>query len=52
MESPMTIRFVEEDNGKLLVIHVGGWLVKTNCEQFVPAFERLIQQNGMTETCA
>ena len=42
----MTIRFVEENNGKLLAVHVSGKLVKTDYEQFVPAFERLLQQHG------
>lgn len=42
----MTIQLNEENNGKLLVIHVSGKLVKADYEQFVPEVERLVRQNG------
>ena len=32
----MTIQLNEENNGKLLVIHVSGKLVKADHERFVP----------------
>jgi len=42
----MTIQLNEEDDGKLLVVHVGGKLVKEDYAQFVPEFERLLRQHG------
>ncbi len=42
----MTIQLNEENNGKLLVIHVSGKLVKADYEQFVPEVERLVRQHG------
>ena len=30
----------------MLAIHVSGKLAKTDCEHFVPEFERLVQQHG------
>ncbi|MGA7951291.1 MAG: STAS/SEC14 domain-containing protein [Thiobacillaceae bacterium] len=42
----MPIQLTEEDNGKLLTIHVSGKLVKDDYADFVPAFERLVRQHG------
>jgi hypothetical protein len=42
----MSITFNEENNGKVLVIHVSGKLVKTDYDQFVPEFDRLVRQHG------
>jgi hypothetical protein len=43
----MPIQLNEENNGKLLVIHVSGKLVKNDYTDFVPAFERFVKQHGM-----
>jgi SpoIIAA-like len=45
-EFPMTIQLNEENNGELLTIHVTGKLIKDDYAEFVPAFERLVQQHG------
>jgi hypothetical protein len=45
-ESPMPIQLNEENNGKLLAIHISGKLVKDDYADFVPAFERLVRQHG------
>ncbi len=42
----MPIELNEEDNGKLLTIHVSGKLVRDDYTDFVPAFERLVRQHG------
>lgn len=42
----MTIKLNEENNGKLLVIHVSGTLNKDDYTVFVPAFERLVKEHG------
>jgi hypothetical protein len=42
----MTIQLNEENNGKLLTIHVTGKLIKDDYAEFVPAFERLVRQHG------
>ncbi len=42
----MPIQLNEENNGKLLTVHVSGKLVKGDYTDFVPAFERLVQQHG------
>ena len=42
----MPIQLNEENDGTMLVIHVSGKLVKTDYEQFVPEFERLVRQHG------
>ncbi len=42
----MAIRLNEEDNGRLLAIQVSGKLAKDDYSEFVPAFERLVQQHG------
>ena len=42
----MAIEFNEENDGKLLVIHVSGKLAKADYEHFVPEFERLVRQHG------
>lgn len=41
----MTLRLNEENNGKLLTIHVTK-LIKDDYAEFVPTFERLVQQHG------
>ena len=42
----MPIQLNEENNGKLLAVHVSGKLVKDDYADFVPVFERLVQQHG------
>lgn len=42
----MTIQLKEENDGKLLTIRVTGKLIKDDYAEFVPAFERLVQQHG------
>lgn len=42
----MSIQLKEENNGKLLVVHVSGKLIKADYEHFVPEVERLIRQHG------
>ena len=42
----MPIQLKEENDGKILVVHVKGKLVKADYEHFVPEFERLVQQHG------
>ena len=42
----MAIRLNEENGGKLLHVQVGGKLEKTDYEQFVPEFERLVRIHG------
>ena len=42
----MPIQLNEENGGKILVVRVSGKLVKTDYEDFVPEFERLLQQHG------
>jgi len=42
----MTIQLNEENDGKVLVVHVSGKLVKADYEQFGPEVERLIRQHG------
>lgn len=42
----MAIQLNEENNGKLLTIHVSGNLIKDDYAEFVPAFEPLVQQHG------
>ncbi len=42
----MSIQLNEEYDGKVLVVHVSGKLVKADYEQFVPEVERLIRQHG------
>ncbi len=42
----MPIQLNEENNGKLLVLHVSGKMVKDDYTDFVPAFERLVRQHG------
>jgi hypothetical protein len=42
----MAILLDEENNGAMLVVHVSGKLLKTDYEQFVPEFERLVLQHG------
>ena len=42
----MTIQLIEENGGKLLVVHVSGKLVKADYDRFVPEFERLVRQHG------
>jgi hypothetical protein len=42
----MPIQLNEENNGKLLAVHVSGKLVKADYEQFVPEFEQLVRKHG------
>lgn len=42
----MPIQLKEENDGKTLVVHVSGKLVKADYEHFVPEFERLSRQHG------
>ena len=42
----MPIQVIEEDDGKIVVIHVSGKLGKGDYQQFVPEFERLVRRNG------
>jgi len=42
----MAIQLNEENNGKLLTVRVTGKLIKDDYAEFVPAFERLLQQHG------
>ena len=42
----MSIQFTEENDGKVLVIHVSGKLAKADYEHFVPEVERLVRQHG------
>jgi hypothetical protein len=42
----MPIQFKEESNGKILIVHVSGKLVKEDYARFVPEFERLVKLNG------
>jgi SpoIIAA-like len=42
----MPIQLSEEAGGKVLVVHVTGKLVKSDYEQLVPEFERLVRQHG------
>jgi hypothetical protein len=42
----MPIQLTEENEGKILVVHVSGKLAKADYVQFVPEFERLIRQHG------
>jgi len=47
----MTIQLNEEYGGKVLAVHVSGKLAKSDYEQFVPEFERLVRQHGMAIFC-
>jgi len=42
----MPIQFSEENGGKVFVVHVSGKLEKSDYENFVPEFERLVVQHG------
>ena len=42
----MPIQFDEENDGKILDIHVSGKLVKADYADFVPKFERLLRLHG------
>ena len=42
----MPIQLDEENDGKVLVLHVSGKLVRADYERFVPEFERLVRQHG------
>ena len=42
----MPIQFHEENDGKILVVHVSGKLEKADYEYLVPEFERLVRQHG------
>ena len=47
----MSIQFNAESGGNILTIHVSGKLAKSDYEEFVPEFERLVRQHGMAEFC-
>ncbi len=42
----MPIQINEENGGKVLAVHVSGKLVKSDYENFVPEFERLVREHG------
>jgi hypothetical protein len=42
----MPIKFEDEDEGKVLAIHVNGKLTIADYVYFAPEFERLVQLNG------
>lgn len=42
----MSITFNEENDGKILVIHVTGRLVKKDYVQLIPKFEQLVERHG------
>ena len=42
----MPIQVSEENGGKLLVVNISGKVVKSDYDEFVPEFERLIKLNG------
>lgn len=42
----MPIQLTEENDGKILVIHVSGKLLTADYSQFVPEFDRLVQKHG------
>jgi SpoIIAA-like len=42
----MPIQLSEENGGTVLAVHVSGKLVKSDYEQFVPEFDRLVRQHG------
>lgn len=42
----MSIRLEQENDGKLLVLHVSGTLTSADYELLAPQFERLIAQHG------
>lgn len=42
----MPIQLSEENDGKIIVVHVSGKLAKADYEQFMPEFERLVQVHG------
>ncbi len=45
-ETKMSIQLIEENGGKILVVHVSGKLVKADYPDFVSEFERLVRQHG------
>ena len=42
----MPIHFNEENDGKILIVHVNGKLTKTDYEHLVPEFEQFMQHPG------
>jgi hypothetical protein len=42
----MAIQLHEEDDGKILAVHVSGKLAAADYAHFVPEFERLVRQHG------
>ncbi len=42
----MPIQLKEENDGKILNVHVSGKLLKTDYETFVPEFGRLVREHG------
>jgi hypothetical protein len=45
-EFKMSIHLIEENGGKIVVIHVTGKLAKADYERFAPEFERLVREHG------
>ena len=42
----MPIKFADENEGNVLVVHISGKLTKADYEHFIPEFERLVRQHG------
>jgi len=42
----MPIQLTEENDGKVLAVHLNGKLVKADYERFEPEFERLVRQDA------
>jgi len=42
----MPIKFEDEDEGKVLAVHISGKLTKADYVFFTPEFERLVKLNG------
>jgi len=42
----MSVTFNEEYDGKIIVIHVSGKLLKEDYERLIPKFEQLIRKHG------
>jgi hypothetical protein len=45
-ELKMTIQLNEENDGKVLIVHVSGKLAKSDYELFMPEVERLVRLHG------
>ena len=42
----MSIKLSEENDGKVIIVHVSGKLAKADYELFVPEVEQLVRQHG------